>query len=135
MLLFATFPSTLPSLYDHEENSPNLFFVMHGVLVPKDRLNKNFLSIFLLNHSSNVFKSREIFDFLSCLLDGLQAMGCTCGHGALSCTDIAHRPLVQWCDFETIQHFHFLFSNLRIFCLPNHSSQSSDIVEKASIFC
>ena len=110
-------------------------FVLHGVLVPKDRLNKNFLSIFLLNHSSNVFKSRKIFDFLSCLLDGLQAMGCTCGHGALSCTDIAHRPLVQWCDFETIQHFHFLFSNLRIFCLPNHSSQSSDIVEKASIFC
>ena len=36
------------------------YFVLHGVLVPKDRLNKNFLSIFLLNHSSNVFRSRRI---------------------------------------------------------------------------
>ena len=35
-------------------------FVLHGVLVPKDRLNKNFLSIFLLNQSSNVFRSRRI---------------------------------------------------------------------------
>ena len=36
------------------------FFVLHGVFVPNDRLNKDSLSIFLLNHSSNVFRSRHI---------------------------------------------------------------------------
>ena len=58
------------------------FFVLHGVLVPKDRLNKNFLSIFLLNQSSNVFRSRRIVfkkgllnqEYLNILLVGILNM-------------------------------------------------------------
>ena len=54
IVFLATFPSTLPSpFYDHEEVGSNLsFFVLHGVFVPKDRLNKELV----INFSSQPFK-------------------------------------------------------------------------------